>query len=84
MPEDRSRFIVTCRAVFDQGLIDTLSAQGLYMAEGAPTQGGSKRLRHHLIVKADDGEEALRRAREVVESAGGDASDLTLVGLATE
>ncbi len=74
------RFIVTCRAVIDPGLIDNLSAQGVYMAEGAPTQHGSNRHRHHLVVKADDGDDALRRAREMVEAAGVDASDLTLIG----
>lgn len=77
-------FLVTCRAVFDQGVIAKLDAAGVYWTQGGPTQPDSSRHRHHLRIEAESGEEALRRGSQAVEDAGGEADDLTLIGEVSE
>jgi hypothetical protein len=74
------QFMITCRADLDEGVIATLDAQGIYWYAGSTTQPGSKLRRHHLKVEAANIDEAPERARELIQAAGGDASDLTLLG----
>ncbi len=74
------QFEITCRAVFDEGVIGKLDAEGVYWFAGSVTQAGSKRRRHHLKVQSGNLDGALERAREAIQDAGGDASDLTLLG----
>jgi hypothetical protein len=77
-------FLVTCRAVFDQGVVAKLDTAGIYWTQGGATHPNSSRHRHHLRVGAKSGEEAVLRAREAVEAAGGEADDLTLIGEASD
>jgi hypothetical protein len=74
------QFMITCRAVLDEGVIAKLDSQGIYWYAGSVTQAGSKRRRHHLKVESANIDGALERAREAIQAAGGDASDLTLLG----
>jgi hypothetical protein len=74
------QFEITCRAVFDEGVIGKLDAQGVYWYAGSVTQAESKLRRHHLKVESANLDGAIEHAREAIQAAGGDASDLTLLG----
>jgi site-specific recombinase len=65
---------VTVRAEFSESTIDELTAHGLYWVQGAADEEGTMRRRHHLRVQADNCDDAVERARQKVEDAGGDAS----------
>jgi len=73
------QFRITCRAALDEAVIAKLNAQGVYWYAGTTTQAGKLR-RHHLKVEGANINDALERAREAIQAAGGDASDLTLLG----
>lgn len=75
MPE----FVVTCRAVFDQGVIDELDRLGAYWFQGGPTLPESRRHRHHLKIEAGDPDKALSAARIAIAAAGGEADDLVVL-----
>jgi hypothetical protein len=74
------QFEITCRAVFDEGVIGKLDAQGVYWFAGSVTPPESKRRRHHLKIESANLDGARERAREAIQEAGGDASDLMLFG----
>jgi len=74
------QFEITCRAVFDKEVIGKLNAQGVYWYSGSVSHPGSDLRRHHLKVQSANLDGALERAREAIQDAGGDASDLMLFG----
>ena len=67
-------FNVTVRAHLSESTVDQLTASGLYFMQGAADEEGSNRRRHHLRVQADNCDDAVERAREKVEDAGGDGT----------
>jgi hypothetical protein len=73
-------FNITVRAQLSEGTIDELTSSGLYFLEGAADVEGSSRRRHHLRVQADDCDDAVERARQKVEDAGGDATQVECGG----
>jgi hypothetical protein len=74
-------FNVICRGDFDEGVIARLDERGVYWEENRVVAlRSARRRRHHLIVEAGDGEEAIERAWDTVAAAGGEASDMTLAG----
>ena len=73
-------FNVSVRAHLSETTIDDLISSGVYFMQGAVDEEGSTRRRHHLRVQADNCDDAIERAREKVEDAGGDASLLECGG----
>jgi hypothetical protein len=73
-------FNVTVRAQLSEGTVDQLNSAGLYFVQGAADEEGSNRRRHHLRVQADNCDDAVERAREKVEDAGGDGSQVECGG----
>ena len=71
---------VTVRAQFSESTVDQLTAQGLYWVQGAADEEGTMRRRHHLRVQADNCDDAVERARQKVEDAGGDGSQVECGG----
>ena len=71
---------VSVRAHLSETTIDDLISSGVYFMQGAVDEEGSTRRRHHLRVQADNCDDAIERAREKVEDAGGDASLLECGG----
>jgi hypothetical protein len=71
---------VSVRAHLSETTIDDLIASGVYFMQGAVDEEGSTRRRHHLRVQADNCDDAVERAREKLEDAGGDASLLECGG----
>lgn len=67
-------FNVSVRAHLSETTVDELTASGLYFMQGAVDEEGSTRRRHHLRVQADNCDDAVERARQKVEDAGGDGS----------
>jgi hypothetical protein len=67
-------FNVTVRAHLSESTVDELTASGLYFMQGAADEEGTNRRRHHLRVQADNCDDAVERAREKVEDAGGDGT----------
>ncbi|HTR74122.1 MAG TPA: hypothetical protein VMH33_02550 [Solirubrobacterales bacterium] len=67
-------FNITVRAQFTEATVDQLTESGLYWVQGAADEEGSNRRRHHLRVQADNCDDAVERARQKVEDAGGDAT----------
>ncbi len=73
-------FNVSVRAHLSETTIDDLISTGVYFMQGAVDEEGSNRRRHHLRVQADNCDDAIERARQKVEDAGGDASLLECGG----
>ncbi|HTT95771.1 MAG TPA: hypothetical protein VMF55_13945 [Solirubrobacterales bacterium] len=73
-------FNVSVRAHLSETTIDDLISTGVYFMQGAVDEEGSTRRRHHLRVQADNCDDAVERARQKVEDAGGDASLLECGG----
>jgi hypothetical protein len=73
-------FNVTVRAQLSEGTVDQLTSSGLYFMQGAADEEGSNRRRHHLRVQADNCDDAVERAREKVEDAGGDGTQVECGG----
>jgi hypothetical protein len=71
---------VSVRAHLSETTIDDLISTGVYFMQGAVDEEGSTRRRHHLRVQADNCDDAIERARQKVEDAGGDASLLECGG----
>jgi hypothetical protein len=67
-------FNVSVRAHLSETTVDQLTSSGLYFMQGAVDEEGSTRRRHHLRVQADNCDDAVERARQKVEDAGGDAT----------
>ena len=67
-------FNVSVRAHLSESTVDQLTSGGVYFMQGAVDEEGSTRRRHHLRVQADDCDDAIERARQKVEDAGGDAT----------
>jgi hypothetical protein len=67
-------FNVSVRAHLSETTVDDLTSSGVYFMQGAVDEEGSTRRRHHLRVQADNCDDAIERARQKVEDAGGDAS----------
>jgi hypothetical protein len=74
-----ARFKITCRAVLSEGVVEELEAAGVYRFRGGRTDAGATSRSHHLQIEADSGQEALEQVRQLIEAAGGDASNLRLV-----
>lgn len=73
-------FNVSVRAHLSETTVDDLISTGVYFMQGAVDEEGSTRRRHHLRVQADNCDDAIERARQKVEDAGGDASLLECGG----
>ena len=73
-------FNVNVRAQLSESTIDELTASGLYWVQGAVDEEGSNRRRHHLRVQADNCDDAVERARQKVEDAGGDGTHVDCGG----
>jgi hypothetical protein len=73
-------FNVSVRAHLSETTIDDLISTGVYFMQGAVDEEGSTRRRHHLRVQADNCDDAVERARQKVQDAGGDASLLECGG----
>jgi hypothetical protein len=73
-------FNVTVRAHLSESTVDELTSSGLYFMQGAADEEGSNRRRHHLRVQADNCDDAVERAREKVEDAGGDGTQVECGG----
>jgi hypothetical protein len=73
-------FNVSVRAHLSENTIDDLISTGVYFMQGAADEEGSTRRRHHLRVQADNCDDAVERARQKIEDAGGDASLLECAG----
>jgi hypothetical protein len=73
-------FNVSVRAHLSENTIDDLISTGVYFMQGAVDEEGSTRRRHHLRVQADNCDDAVERARQKLEDAGGDASLLECGG----
>ncbi|HXF32576.1 MAG TPA: hypothetical protein VN522_13760 [Solirubrobacterales bacterium] len=73
-------FNVSVRAHLSETTIDDLISTGVYFMQGAVDEEGSTRRRHHLRVQADNCDDAIERARQKVQDAGGDASLLECGG----
>jgi hypothetical protein len=73
-------FNVSVRAHLSETTVDDLTSSGVYFMQGAVDEEGSTRRRHHLRVQADNCDDAIERARQKVEDAGGDASLLECGG----
>ena len=67
-------FNVSVRAHLSETTVDELTATGVYFMQGAVDEEGSTRRRHHLRVQADNCDDAVERARQKLEDAGGDAT----------
>jgi hypothetical protein len=67
-------FNVSVRAHLSETTVDDLTSTGVYFMQGAVDEEGSTRRRHHLRVQADNCDDAVERARQKVQDAGGDAS----------
>jgi hypothetical protein len=67
-------FNVSVRAHLSETTIDELISSGVYFMQGAVDEEGSSRRRHHLRVQADNCDDAVERARQKVEGAGGDGT----------
>jgi hypothetical protein len=67
-------FNVSVRAHLSETTVDDLTSSGLYFMQGAVDEEGSTRRRHHLRVQADNCDDAVERARQKIQDAGGDAS----------
>ena len=73
-------FNVSVRAHLSETTVDELTAGGVYFMQGAVDEEGSTRRRHHLRVQADNCDDAIERARQKIQDAGGDASLLECGG----
>jgi hypothetical protein len=73
-------FNVSVRAHLSETTIDDLISTGVYFMQGAVDEEGSTRRRHHLRVQADNCDDAVERARQKIQDAGGDASLLECGG----
>jgi hypothetical protein len=73
-------FNVSVRAHLSETTVDELTASGVYFMQGAVDEEGSTRRRHHLRVQADNCDDAVERARQKIQDAGGDASLLECGG----
>jgi hypothetical protein len=73
-------FNVTVRAQLSESTVDQLTSSGLYFMQGAADEEHSNRRRHHLRVQADNCDDAVERAREKVEDAGGDGTQVECGG----
>jgi hypothetical protein len=73
-------FNVSVRAHLSETTVDELTSTGVYFMQGAVDEEGSTRRRHHLRVQADNCDDAIERARQKVQDAGGDASLLECGG----
>jgi hypothetical protein len=73
-------FNVTVRAHLSESTVDELTSAGLYFMQGAADEEGTNRRRHHLRVQADNCDDAVERAREKVEGAGGDGTQVDCGG----
>lgn len=80
----RERFHVICKALLDEGVIARLNRKGVYWRPRAKLNPTARHDQHFLTVVAESGEDAVEQARDLVQDAGGDASELTLVGPKTE
>ena len=67
-------FNVSVRAHLSETTIGELISSGVYFMQGAVDEEGSSRRRHHLRVQADNCDDAVERARQKVEDAGGDGT----------
>jgi chloramphenicol 3-O-phosphotransferase len=67
-------FNVSVRAHLSETTVDDLISTGVYFMQGAVDEEGSTRRRHHLRVQADNCDDAVERARQKLEDAGGDAT----------
>ena len=67
-------FNVSVRAHLSETTVDDLISTGVYFMQGAVDEEGSTRRRHHLRVQADNCDDAVERARQKVEDAGGDGT----------
>ena len=70
-------FNVICCSVLGDGVVDRLAGQGIYRFRGERFTSGASIRSHHLEIDADSEAEAVRRAREAIETAGGDAGSVT-------
>lgn len=73
-------FNVSVRAHLSETTVDDLTSSGVYFMQGAVDEEGSTRRRHHLRVQADNCDDAVERARQKIQDAGGDASLLECGG----
>lgn len=73
-------FNVSVRAHLSETTVDDLISTGVYFMQGAVDEEGSTRRRHHLRVQADNCDDAVERARQKLEDAGGDATLLECGG----
>jgi hypothetical protein len=78
------RFHVICRAVLDDLVIAKLKGRGVYWRPRSKLNPSVKHDQHLLIVDAISGRAAVGAARNHVQDAGGDASELSLVRSNTE
>lgn len=76
----REPFYVICKAVLDERVIARLNRKGVYWRPRSRLNPTAAQDQHFLTVVAEDGEDALHQARDLVQDAGGDASELSLVG----
>jgi hypothetical protein len=58
---------------------ELLEAAGCDWTRGGPTHPYSHRHRQYLTLDAKNGEEAIARSRAIIDEAGGDSTDLTVV-----
>lgn len=76
-------FNVSVRAHLSEATIDQLTAGGVYFMQGAVDEEGSSRRRHHLLIQADNCDDAVERGRQKVEDAGGDGTRVECGGPVT-
>ena len=89
-PEERDtgrvaeRFHVICKGVLDERVIAKLKGRGVYWRPRSKLNPSTLHDQHFLIVDAESGGAAIKQARDLVRDAGGDATELTLVGSKSE
>jgi hypothetical protein len=71
---------VSVRAHLSESTVDQLTAAGVYFMQGAVDEEGTSRRRHHLVVQADNCDDAVERGRQKVEDAGGDGTNVECGG----
>ena len=76
----RERFYVICKAVLDERVIAKLDGQGVYWRPRSELNPAARHDQHFLSVDAESGMDAVDQARDLIEDAGGDATELSLVG----
>ena len=73
-----------CKAVLDERVIAKLEGSGVYWRPRSKLNPSAKHDQHFLFVDAESGSAAVEQARNLVQDAGGDASELSLVGSKSE